>query len=97
MNKSHEALQAENLEKRQKGEQFRVIDPAATPEVPVRPKRDLILLAGIVFGALTGLGLGFLREQMDHSFHDPEDVEISLGIRAIANIPHLSGPSRVSS
>lgn len=97
VNKSHEALQAENLEKRQKGEQFRVIDPAATPEVPVRPKRDLILLAGIVFGALTGLGLGFLREQMDHSFHDPEDVEISLGIRAIANIPHLSGPSRVSS
>lgn len=94
LNKSHEALQAENLERRQKGEQFRVIDPATPPEVPVRPKRDLIVLMGLGLGVLAGLALGFIREQMDHSFHDPEDVELSLGIRSIANIPHLHVPAK---
>lgn len=96
LNKSQEALQAENLEKRQKGEQFRIIDPATVPETPVKPRREIIVLIGIAIGAAAGLGLGFLREQMDHSFHDPEDVEITLGLRSIANIPHLNEPRRLS-
>jgi uncharacterized protein involved in exopolysaccharide biosynthesis len=35
--KSEEAQQAENMERRQKGEQFRIIDPARLPESPSSP------------------------------------------------------------
>ena len=71
LKKSQEAQQAENLEKRQKGEQFKVIDPARSPEKPFSPDIPKILLIGLLGGLGCGLGLAFLREQMDRSFMIP--------------------------
>jgi polysaccharide chain length determinant protein (PEP-CTERM system associated) len=45
LTKSQEAQQAENLERRQKGEQFKVIDPARIPEKPYKP--DIARVPGI--------------------------------------------------
>ena len=87
--KSQDAQQAENLEKRQKGEQFRVIDPARTPEKPFSPDILKILLISLGAGLGCGLALAYLREQMDRSFHDPGDVETALGLRVLATIPHI--------
>ena len=89
LKKSQEAQQAENLEKRQKGEQFKVIDPARTPEKPFSPDVPKILLVGLLAGLASGLGLAFLREQMDRSFHDAEDAELTLGLNALAIIPRI--------
>jgi uncharacterized protein involved in exopolysaccharide biosynthesis len=89
LKKSQEAQQAENLEKRQKGEQFRVIDPAIVPEKPFSPNVPKSLLIGLFAGLATGLALAFMREQMDRSFHDAADVEISLGIKVLATIPKI--------
>ena len=52
LQKSQEAQQAENLERRQKGEQFRIIDPARIPEMPYRPDLVKISLVGVVVGFL---------------------------------------------
>ena len=88
LKKSQEAQQAENLEHRQKGEQFKVVDPARIPERPVQPNIPRVLIIGL----LTGIGIAFagvlIRESLDHSFHDAEDVEITLGIKVLANIPN---------
>ncbi len=89
LKKSQDAQQAENLEKRQKGEQFRVIDPARTPEKPFSPDIPKILLISLLAGLGGGLVLAFLREQMDRSFHDAADVEITLGLKVIATIPKI--------
>jgi len=89
LKKSQEAQQAENLEKRQKGEQFRVIDPAIVPEKPFSPDVPKSLLIGLFAGLASGLGLAFMREQMDRSFHDADDVEISLGIKVLATVPKI--------
>ena len=87
--KSEEAQQAENLERRQKGEQFRVIDPARLPEKPVQPDIPKVLLIGLFAGLGCGLGGIFVREQLDRSFRDPEDVEVTLGLKVLANIPKI--------
>ena len=87
--KNTDAQQAENLEKRQKGEQFRVVDPARTPEKPFSPDIAKILLMGLAAALGSGLGLAFIREQMDQSFHDVGDVETSLGLKVLAAIPHM--------
>jgi uncharacterized protein involved in exopolysaccharide biosynthesis len=87
--KSQDALQAENLEKKQKGEQFRVIDPARTPEKPFSPNVPKILLVSLLAGIGCGFGLAFLREQMDRSFHDAGDVELALGLKVLATIPKI--------
>jgi polysaccharide chain length determinant protein (PEP-CTERM system associated) len=87
--KSEEAQQAENLERRQKGEQFRVVDSARVPENPVQPNIPKVLLIGLFGGIACGLGGIFLREQLDRSFRDPEDVEATLGFKVLANIPKI--------
>ena len=87
--KSEEAQQAENLERRQKGEQFRVIDPARIPENPVQPDIPKVLLIGLFAGLGCGIGGIFVREQLDRSFRDPEDAEVTLGLKVLANIPKI--------
>jgi succinoglycan biosynthesis transport protein ExoP len=94
LKKSQEAQQAENLERRQKGEQFKVIDPARVPEKPYRPDITKILLIGLFLGFFSGVVAAFFREQMDRSFRDGEDLRVALGFKVLANIPRI-GP-RVS-
>ncbi|MDO9124567.1 MAG: GNVR domain-containing protein [Deltaproteobacteria bacterium] len=89
LKKSEEAQQAENLERRQKGEQFKVIDPGRIPEKPFRPDIPKILLFGILIGLGSGFGLAFFREQMDRSFRDAEDLETTMGFKVLANIPTI--------
>ena len=87
--KNTDAQQAENLEKRQKGEQFRVVDPAKKPEKPFSPDILKIIQIGLAAAIGCGLGIAFIREQMDQSFHDAGDVEASLGLKVLASVPRI--------
>jgi polysaccharide chain length determinant protein (PEP-CTERM system associated) len=70
LSKRHEEAElAESMEQRQKGEQFRILDPALPSAVPAAPNRVRLLL---VAGALSlGLAVGavVLAEALDTSFH----------------------------
>jgi polysaccharide chain length determinant protein (PEP-CTERM system associated) len=90
LKKSQDAQQSENLERLQKGEQFRIIDSARVPEKPFSPDIPKILLIGLLAGIGGGLGLAFIREQMDRSFHDVGDVEITLGLQVLSTIPRIA-------
>jgi hypothetical protein len=89
LKKSQDAQQAENLEKRQQGEQFRIIDPARPPEKPFSPNIPRILLGGLFAAVCSGLALAFFREQTDRSFRDSGDVEVTLGLKVLATIPQI--------
>ncbi|MDH5642268.1 MAG: hypothetical protein OEY28_13350, partial [Nitrospira sp.] len=81
---------AENLEKRQKGEQFRVLDPANLPEKPEKPNRLAIMVIGLIGGCGLGIGLVVGIEQMNPTFKRREEVEMLPGIRVLAAIPNFS-------
>lgn len=87
LEKSLNARLAENLEKRQKGERFRIIDPANLPEWPYKPKRSIITLAGAVAGAGLGFGIIFLLEYMSPAFRKPDEFEGLLEFQVLASIP----------
>jgi len=87
--KSQAAQQAENLEIRQKGEQFKIIDPARLPEKPFSPDIPKVFLIGLVLCLGCSFGMVIIREQMDTSFHDAADVEATVGLRVIATIPRI--------
>jgi uncharacterized protein involved in exopolysaccharide biosynthesis len=95
LGKKLDAQLSENLEKRQKGEQFRVLDPANLPEKPIEPVPLKILLIGLALGLGTGVGVVLILEYFDSSFRRAEDVYQTVGIPVLATIPKI--PSEIRS
>ncbi|MFO0697791.1 MAG: AAA family ATPase [Nitrospira sp.] len=81
----------ENIEKRQKGGKFRIVDHAMLPLEPAVPNKAKVLVLGFLFGCVLGGGLAVLRERLTEQFRGPEDVEFLLaGPRLLAAIPDFS-------
>ena len=91
LNKKLDAQLAENLEKRQKGEQFRILDPSSLPVKPFKPDPKKIVLLGLALGLGCGVGLVFLLENLDASFRKPDDVYVLIGIPVLASVPRIDG------
>jgi polysaccharide chain length determinant protein (PEP-CTERM system associated) len=89
LEKKTQSQMAENLERKQQSEQFKVLDPARMPEKPIRPQAHIVFPAGIVLGLMLGGALAWLRESMDESFHSEEELEIDLGLPILATLPNL--------
>ncbi|AEH45090.1 polysaccharide chain length determinant protein, PEP-CTERM locus subfamily [Thermodesulfatator indicus DSM 15286] len=88
LDKKIQAAMAETLEKRQQGEQFRIIDPAIPPEVPVSPDVKKILAMGFMAALGLGLGLAVLLEfVIDRKVYDPSFLEAGFEVRVLATIP----------
>jgi polysaccharide chain length determinant protein (PEP-CTERM system associated) len=90
VDKKYQAQMAENLERKQQGEQFRILDPARLPEKPYKPDRNTVLAMGAVFGLAIGLGLALFRESMDRSFYEVSDLEAYLGLPVLTTILNLN-------
>ncbi len=87
--KRGEADVAADLEQRQKGETFRVIEAAALPERPAGPNRIRLLLVGIAL-ALGAAGVAvILAEQVDTSYRRAEEVRATAGVPVLSTIPRI--------
>ncbi len=73
-NKINNSQMATDLEKRQQGEQFRLMDAANLPEAPFSPKRSVFLTAGIAGGFAIGLVIIVLLEFKDTALRNERDV-----------------------
>ena len=85
--KKQDSQVAANLERRQIGEQFKVLDVARLPEKPSSPNRWLIGGAGTLGGLLVGIGLVALLEYRDRSFRSERDVQAVLSLPVLATVP----------
>ncbi len=89
LTKREDAKIAADLERRQIGEQFKVIEPAQLPERPVSPNRPLINL----LGALIGLGVGFafaaVAEYNDSTIRTQDDALVALKLPVLAIVPAM--------
>ena len=82
---------AENIEKRQKGGKYRILDRANLPNAPAIPNSPRVLVIGLLFGCVLGAGLSFVRDRLTPQFRGPEDIELLLaGPRLLAAIPDFS-------
>src|SRR5437899_1137953 len=69
-----EAQLAESMEQRQKGEQFRVLDPAVPSPEPAAPNRLRLLLTALLGSLGLAVGVVVLAEHVDTSFHTVDDL-----------------------
>jgi polysaccharide chain length determinant protein (PEP-CTERM system associated) len=88
--KQEESKLAANLERRQAGEQFRILDPASFPEKPYNHLLRLqVAVGGSFAGLLLGLALVGFLEYRDTSFKTEEDVLRLLTLPVLAMVPVL--------
>ncbi len=70
LTKKEDSKIAANLERRQIGEQFKLLDPARLPERPFSPDRQLLNMMGIAAGLGVGLVLVAFLEYRDTIVQD---------------------------
>jgi len=95
LNRRLEADLAVSMERKQKGEQFRILDVAKVPIRPFKPNMQRILLMCVFVGFALGCGLAYLREIMDTSFRRPEEIEEMLHVPVLASLPFALNPREV--
>jgi polysaccharide chain length determinant protein (PEP-CTERM system associated) len=84
-----EAQLAESMEQRQKGEQFRVVDPAIPADQPAVPKRARLF--GVALALSVGLALGavMLAEHLDTAFHTLDELRAFTAVPVLCTIPRI--------
>ncbi len=68
----------------------RLISPAWVPDVPSRPRRDVIALVSLVAGLLAGVALALLLEYFNRTARGVSDIETFVGLKVIGTIPEVA-------
>jgi capsular polysaccharide biosynthesis protein len=88
--KREDSKLAANLERRQIGQQFRILDQASLPQKPTNEmKRLATIFGGAGAGLVFGLALVGLLEFRNSSFAREEDVLGTLDLPVLAAIPAM--------
>ena len=91
LTKREDSKLSADLERRQIGEQFRILDPASLPERPANQLQRLgFIFAGAALGLALGLALTGWLEYRYSSFVRQDDVERLLSLPVLAVVPVMA-------
>jgi polysaccharide chain length determinant protein (PEP-CTERM system associated) len=90
LQKRHEEAQlAESMEQRQKGEQFRVLDPAIPSGSPAAPNRLKLLAMGVALSLGLAAAAAVGAEQLNAAFHSVDDLRAFTPVPVLVSIPRI--------
>jgi polysaccharide biosynthesis transport protein len=87
--KKQAALLAEELQRKQGGEQFAVLVPANLPDEPFKPKPLRVMLMALAAGFVLGGAAAVGREYLDRSVHDARGLRDEFELPVLAEIPRI--------
>ncbi len=64
-----------------------IIDPAVASDLPIKPKKSLILALGALLGFMIAVMYIFLRKALQHSITNPDLLEEAFDIPVYATVP----------
>jgi len=88
--KKGDSEMASDMERRQQGEQMRLLNQASLPESPSFPNRWLFVGGGFAAGLFIGLGIAMWFEMRDKSIRTEQDVLAALDLPALVSVPWLT-------
>jgi uncharacterized protein involved in exopolysaccharide biosynthesis len=83
-----QARVAQEMELQQQGEHFTITDPAYVPTRPSKPNRLAIMLLGFVFAAGAGLGGAAIKEALDHTIKNSNEIAQFEGVDLLVTMPY---------
>jgi polysaccharide chain length determinant protein (PEP-CTERM system associated) len=89
LGKKQESQIAANLERRQIGEQFKILDPARLPEKPYSPDRPKLYALACAIALAFGFAFAGAREYFDRGLRSEEDVRLLFDFFVLATIPDI--------
>jgi succinoglycan biosynthesis transport protein ExoP len=95
LNKKTQSELATNLEKRQQGERFNIIDPPSLPVKPISPDHVKISLGGLLAGFILGAALALFVEAKDHSLFSEQDLRSAFAFPLMLGLPVLLSSAEV--
>ena len=90
LKKKNDSELATNLELRQQGEHFRVLDAPSLPQKPYSPNRMKLCAMGLGIGLLLGAGLAIGSEFLDDRVYDEEKLKGLLPVGILSEIPSIT-------
>jgi tyrosine-protein kinase Etk/Wzc len=70
-----------------------VVDPAITPDSPIKPQKRKNLMLGLLVGLMFGVGAAFFLDYLDDTIKDEEEAKRALGWPLLALIPAIENGS----
>jgi len=89
LKKKLDADVSQNLEKRQKGEQFQILDPANLPQEPVTPDRPKIIGISFAVALLVGFGGAIGFEMINPTLRGKRDFQHFFPVPVLGSIPAI--------
>jgi uncharacterized protein involved in exopolysaccharide biosynthesis len=87
--KKSESEMQTDMERRQQGEQMRLLNPANLPDSPSFPNRILFAGGGFAGGLALGMGLALWLELRDKSIRTEQDVVAILDLPTLVAVPWI--------
>lgn len=87
--KRNQSELATNLEERQQGEQFHILDPASLPQKPYKPERLLLSCLGLFLGGVLAAALTGVLELTDDRIQSENDLQGVVTEPVLTEIPRL--------
>jgi capsular polysaccharide biosynthesis protein len=84
------------MEKRQQGEQMRLLNPADLPDTPSFPVRWQFALGGLAGGLFIGCGLALWLELRDKSIRTEQDVVAVMQLPMLVSVPWIGSAMEAS-
>ena len=74
----------------------RLVDDAQVPELPVRPRRVLVIALSFVIGLVSGAVLALVRNTLFSGITEPHEIEQHAGLNVFASIPYSEAQQRLA-
>ncbi len=67
----------------------RVVDPAVSPTVPIKPNKRLMVLVTLMLALITGAGVSILLDRLDNTLKDGNEAELRLRLPLLTALPAI--------
>ena len=95
LDKKLAAGMASNMEKRQQGQRFTMLDPPRVPEKPISPKRPQFIGIGCALSLALALAFPILMETKKNTILG--EWELPEGVAVLGRVPYITPPANSSS